>query len=300
MAKARRRDPGTIVGRLRPADPFELIRWLARSQPDPRKALAELVQNSLDAGARKIRIVRLRDRGETAIQILDDGEGVIPELGRQEALQYVATHIGYSRKRNLTPEQRRELLLQGKYGIGLLGFWAIGRTLEMRTQLAGEPPFLLRMHEDDPRYQIERGRGRLSLPERCTEITVRGLHRPAFVSLSARRIAEYLAAELRGQILARGAAILVHDRIARGRAPKVLEVVPRRYEGQRLELPETVAVEGFSPIRVELYVRPEDRGEGAIAVSSIGTTVYDDLADFEAADFRREPWIDPRLTGLLE
>ena len=31
-----------IVGTVKPADPFELIRWLARSQPDPRKALAEL------------------------------------------------------------------------------------------------------------------------------------------------------------------------------------------------------------------------------------------------------------------
>ncbi len=45
---------GHITGRLRAADPFELIRWLARSQHDPRKALAELVQNSLDAGATHI------------------------------------------------------------------------------------------------------------------------------------------------------------------------------------------------------------------------------------------------------
>jgi len=28
-------------GRLQAHDPFELIRWLALSQPDPRKALAE-------------------------------------------------------------------------------------------------------------------------------------------------------------------------------------------------------------------------------------------------------------------
>ena len=44
------------TGRLRAADPFELIRWLARSQTDPRKALAELVQNSLDAQARTVTI----------------------------------------------------------------------------------------------------------------------------------------------------------------------------------------------------------------------------------------------------
>lgn len=34
------------TGRLRAADPFELIRWLARSQTDPRKALAEVVLHS--------------------------------------------------------------------------------------------------------------------------------------------------------------------------------------------------------------------------------------------------------------
>jgi len=40
--KARVSRPHQVVA-LRPADPFELIRWLARSQSDPRKAVAELV-----------------------------------------------------------------------------------------------------------------------------------------------------------------------------------------------------------------------------------------------------------------
>src|SRR5438445_3532422 len=110
---------------MRAADPFQLIRWLARSQPDPRKALAELVQNAIDAQARHVRITRLRERGLTALQIVDDGERIIPDLKRVDALTYIATHIGHSRKRNLTREQRRELMLQGKYGVGLLGFWAI-------------------------------------------------------------------------------------------------------------------------------------------------------------------------------
>ncbi|MFQ5668507.1 MAG: ATP-binding protein, partial [Candidatus Binatia bacterium] len=160
MPRRKARKSDTIVGRLRAADPFELIRWLARSQPDPRKALAELVQNSIDAGAKHIHVTRSRERGVTTLRIADDGEGVIPELERTEALTYVATHIGHSRKRNLTPEQRRELMLQGKYGIGLLGFWAIGAVLEIRTYLRGQTPFLLRMFEDAPKFEIERIRGR--------------------------------------------------------------------------------------------------------------------------------------------
>jgi hypothetical protein len=45
---ARRRAKSTRTVRLRPANPFDLIRLIAESQNDPRKAIAELVQNSLD------------------------------------------------------------------------------------------------------------------------------------------------------------------------------------------------------------------------------------------------------------
>ncbi|MFN8641942.1 MAG: ATP-binding protein [Candidatus Binatia bacterium] len=295
-----RRPKDQIVGKLRAADPFELIRWLARSQPDPRKALAELVQNAIDAGAARVEISRLRERGVATLHVIDDGAGVIPELPREEALTYIATHIGHSRKRNLTPQERRDLMLQGKYGIGLLGFWAIGQVLEMRTQLAGEPAYVLRLFEDSPRYEIERARSRLSFGDRSTEVVVRGLHRPAFLSLSARRIADYLAAELRGQLLARDVTVLVRDRIARGRAPKVLEVLPTRFAGQRLELPEAIPVPGHAPLRPELYLLPAGESGGRVAISCAGTTVYEDVTELEAADFRRAPWSDGRLAGLVE
>jgi RimJ/RimL family protein N-acetyltransferase len=133
--RERRRDD-ELRGRLRPHDPFELIRWLALSQPDPRKALAELVQNSLDAGARSVRVTRRRERRTPCLFIFDDGAGIIPELGRAEALKYIATHIGHSRKRSLSPQQRLELMTQGQYGIGLLGFWSLGELLELRPASA--------------------------------------------------------------------------------------------------------------------------------------------------------------------
>ncbi len=98
------------------------------SQPDPRKALAELVQNSLDAGARRVLVTRVRERGIACLRILDDGAGVIPELDRADALRYIATHIGHSRKRSLSPQERMALMTQGQYGIGLLGFWSLGQS----------------------------------------------------------------------------------------------------------------------------------------------------------------------------
>jgi histidine kinase/DNA gyrase B/HSP90-like ATPase len=295
-----RKRSGAITGNLRPADPFELIRWLARSQNDPRKALAELVQNSLDAGAGRVQIIRARERGMTALHVVDDGSGVLPEMSREEALAYIATHIGHSRKRNLTPEQRRELMLQGKYGIGLLGFWSIGTLFEMRSQVNDSEPWVLRLTEDQPRFAIERLRGRLPLRGTWTEVVVRQLHRPAFISLGARRIADYLAAELRGQLLARPVTVTVYDRIARGRAPKVLQVQPVRYPGQPVALPDTIDTPR-GPLRVELYLLPEDASEsGRVTVSCAGTIVYDDLCEFELVDFRRPPWSRGRLTGMLD
>jgi hypothetical protein len=300
VTRVARKRSGAITGNLKPADPFELIRWLARSQNDPRKALAELVQNSLDAGARRVQIVRARERTVTTLHVIDDGSGVLPEMTREEALGYIATHIGHSRKRNLTLEQRRELMLQGKYGIGLLGFWSIGRHFEMRSQVNDSEPLVLRLTEDEPRFQIERLRGRLPLRGTRTEVVVRQLHRPAFVSLGARRIADYLAAELRGQLLARPVAVTVHDRIARGRAPKLLQVQPVRYPGQPLALPETIDTP-HGPLRIELYLLPEDSSEpGRVTVSCAGTVVYDDLCEFELVDFRQPPWSSGRLTGMLD
>jgi hypothetical protein len=116
---------------LRPADPFDLIRWLARSQSDPRKAIAELVQNSIDARARRVTVERRRVRGRPALVVRDDGGGVLPTLGREEALRFIATNIGASRKRNLSAEERRRLVITGQYGVGLLGFWSVGHRMEI-------------------------------------------------------------------------------------------------------------------------------------------------------------------------
>ena len=113
MAGTRRRNPGGTTVALRPADPFELIRWLARSQTDPRKAAAELVQNSLDAGAGRIEVARVRLRGRLALVVRDDGEGVLPDLERHEALKYLATHVGHSRKLGLSPAERAQRVVAG-------------------------------------------------------------------------------------------------------------------------------------------------------------------------------------------
>ena len=267
---------------MRVHDPFELVRWLAFSQPDPRKALAELVQNSLDAQARTILVRRVRQRGIPCLRIRDDGEGVIPELERAEALRYVAMHIGHSRKRTLTPQERLELMTQGQYGIGLLGFWSLGETLEMRSCMPGQGAHRLILYRDRPDYLIEPLRGRLPFDERWTEVVVAGLHREVLATLVGRRAADYLGAELRGQLLEREVELVVEDRMARGRAQKVIQVRPRRFLGDRLEGIGPLEVPGHRPLRLEIYLAGEGEAgsrQSPLSVYAAGTLVVESFAE---------------------
>jgi len=293
-----------LRGRLRPHDPFELIRWLALSQPDPRKALAELVQNSLDAGATRVRVTRRRERRAPSLFIFDDGEGIIPELGRPEALKYVATHIGHSRKRSLSPQQRLELMTQGQYGIGLLGFWSLGQMLEVRSAMPGQRPHRLLLYRDRADFRIEPLRGRLALDERWTEVVVVGLHREALGALGGRRAADYLAAELRGQLLARPVELVVEDGMSRGRAQKVIVVRPPRFLGERLEGIGPLELPGHPPIRFEIYLAGEPRERDAeprgLAVYSTGTLVAESFHDLAPVGLDHSPWTDPRLSGIVD
>lgn len=300
---SRKRSAPALKGKVKPHDPFDLIRWLALSQPDPRKALAELVQNSLDAGATTVRVTRQRLKRSPCLCIFDDGQGVIPEMDRPEALRYIATHIGHSRKRALSPEERLQLMTQGQYGIGLLGFWSIGEQLELRSAVPGQRPHRLVLYRDRPEYVVEPLRGRLQLGERWTEVVVAGVHPEAMPVLGARRAGDYLASELRGQLLQRHVELVVEDRMARGRAQKLVRVRPPRFLGERLEGVSVIEVPGHPPIRLELYVTGERGEEGAergVALYAAGTLVAEGFDQLPALGLDRPPWTDPRLTGMVD
>ncbi len=285
--------------RLKPADPFELIRWLARSQSDPRKAVAELVQNSLDAGARRVEIIRRRMRGVSCLHVLDDGEGVIPEMSREEALHYLATHIGHSRKLGLTPAERHRRVVAGQYGVGLLGFWSIGGRLELRTRVSGSELMALQLREDKPSAHIERLPTPLDAPVTYTEVVVSEVHPTAGRLLGGRRLSEYLAAELRGQLSAHQVELTIEDKQARGTAQKRFRVVPRRFVGQPLQLPAQVDVTDQQPARIEIYLAT-DGERPAIQLACAGTLVADDIAELHTLGLDGSPWVGCGLTGIID
>jgi len=122
--------------------------------------------------------------------------------------------------------KRHDQVVAGKYGIGLLGFWSVGRRMDIRTRVRGSEVWLLHLVEDQERAEILRDRMPLESDETFTEVIVSELHDSALRMLGARRLTEYLAAELRGAILASGVSIEIFDGMARGLGPRRFAVVP--------------------------------------------------------------------------
>jgi hypothetical protein len=284
--------------RLQPADAFDLIRWLARSQSDPRKAVAELVQNAIDANARTIAVERRRRGRRAALIVRDDGEGIRPDEDRETALRYIATHIGRSHKRNLSPRERHEQVIAGQYGIGLLGFWSIGHRMEIRSRVGGSAIWQLRLVEDEPSAEIVPAPPAIDAPAGFTEIVVSELHAAALRPLGVRRLAEYLGAELRGPLLASGATVEVREFDSRGVLVDRATAVPRRFEGVRLDAPAEVPVAGYPPIAVELY--HASAGPVGVELTCAGTVVAERLGDLAALGLDHPPWTDPALAGTIE
>ena len=131
-------------------------------------------------------------------------------------------------------------------------------------------------------------------PPTFTEVVIFELHESALRPLVGRRLADYLAAELRGPIIQSGVTLEVHDHMARGLAQKRFPVTPRRFDGVRLEVPAEIAGgRPTPPIRVELYLaRGAERP--AIQLACAGTLVADDIAELAVLGFTDPPWSGPR------
>ena len=282
-AKAR----SAASGRLRIGDDWNAITIIALSQDNPLKAVAEFVENSIDAGAHSITIMRGRDRGEHYLEIVDDGRGVPKNEDGAPDFRYVATHICDSLKRRLTTEGARGI--QGEFGIGLLSFWIVGEELAMSSVAADGRVHEMRMRRHDPGYSVVR-RGSL-LAESGTRLKIRPLL-PGVRQLSGEKIQRYLASELRERIRQSGVRIRVLDRHAR----KDLAVEPRQFTGELLHhLPAPAAPQG--EIYVELYLNAAD-ATNQVGLYRSGTRIVASLTQLEA--FQKMPWTEGCLQGIVD
>ena len=272
-------------GKLRIGDDWNAIRIIALSQSNPLKAVAEFVENSIDAKAKHITLTRGKEKGVHFLRIRDDGEGIRRNEQGVPDFEHVATHICDSVKRRLKAEGATGL--QGEFGIGLLSFWTVGEELSMTSSGSDGKTYQMLMKKGDPAYRVLPKRALVSEPG--TELVIRSIL-PGIKQFSGEKIQWYLASELRDRIRHAGVDIRVIDRTARAE----FKVEPRKFEGRLLH--ELTRVPQ-SELYLELYLAAP-RPENCVGLFRHGTRVLDTLTALD--EFRKAPWLDGQLQGIVD
>ena len=274
-------------GRLRIGDDWNAITIIALSQNNPLKAIAEFVENSIDANAKNVTIIRGRERGEHYLKIIDDGDGIpCTEEGIPD-FKYVATHICDSLKRRLKENGAKNI--QGEFGIGLLSFWTVGHKLTVVSSGKNGRTYQMFMEKGRPGYDIS-PRPHL-IPMKGTQLTITPLLE-GIRQLNGEKIHHYLSSELRDRIRNSHARIKIIDRTSR----VTHDVEPRMYSGQLLHnLPQITAV--FGDIYAEIYLNGKS-AENKISLFKSGTRVLPDVCVLD--EFIGNPWTGGYFQGIID
>lgn len=274
-------------GRLRIGNDWNAITIIALSQTNPLKAIAEFVENSIDAQARHVTIVRGRERGEHYLKVIDDGQGIPCSEEGMPDFKYVATHICDSLKRRLKQEGVRNI--QGEFGIGLLSFWTVGHRLLMISSGKDGKVYQMSMEKGKPGYSIA-PRSHL-LPIKGTQLTISPLL-AGIRLLTGEKIQRYLASELRDRIRHTGVKVKIVDRTSRSE----MEVEPRRYEGQLIhDLPAITTP--FGDVYTEMYLS-EKNVENSISLFRGGTRLLPNISTLDF--FQCGPWTSGYFQGIID
>jgi len=275
-------------GKLRIGDDWNAIRIIALSQSNPLKAIAEFVENSIDAHAKTITITRGKEHNAHYLSIKDDGEGVPRDDAGLPDFKYVATHICDSIKRRLKADGNGAGL-QGEFGIGLLSFWTVGDTLTMTSTGTDQKAYQMTMSKGDSRYEVSPRR--VLFAEKGTELKISPLLE-GIRTLSGEKIQWYLASELRDRIRDSKARVTVIDKLAR----KQYEVEPRQFAGRLLhQLPPIRTL--FGDAYAELYLA-EPNETARVALTRAGTRVIEDISSLPGLE--HSPWISRYVQGLID
>lgn len=268
------------AGKLKIGDDWNAISIIALSQNSPLKAIAEFVENAIDAEAKSVTIVRGKHLGDQYLKIIDDGHGI-------SDFHYVTSHIGDSIKRKL--KKQGATGLQGEFGIGLLSFWTVGDRCVISSRGVDGITRRLTLVKGNPSYALDESGELFDRPG--TELNIYPLL-PGVRVLSGDKIQNYLASELRDRIVRSGVRIKIVDRTSR----RELLVEPRKFRGRLLHaLPQPLCPAG--DMYVELYLA-DPSGDPSIALSKHGTRVLPDITKLE--EFSRFPWNSRYLEGIVD
>jgi hypothetical protein len=275
-------------GKLRIGDDWNAIRIIALSQSNPLKAIAEFVENSIDAHAKTITITRGKEHGAHYLAIKDDGDGIPRNDEGLPDFKYVATHICDSIKRRLKAEGNGSGL-QGEFGIGLLSFWTVGDMLTLTSTGTDQKAYQMTMSKGDSRYEVSPKR--LLFAEKGTELKISPLLE-GIRTLSGEKIQWYLASELRDRIRDSKARVTVIDKLAR----KQYEVEPRQFEGRLLHQLPSIRTP-YGDAYAELYLA-EPNETARVALTRVGTRVIEDISSLPGLE--HTPWSSRYVQGLID
>lgn len=134
-------EPGIQDGTENPPHPFALVEAMRSIGYTPPTALADLIDNSITAGAKNIRIRMSPPRSATLggfVAVEDDGKGMSPNR-LAEAMRWGGDGPGQ-------PRRADDL---GRFGLGLkTASISLGRRLTVASRAAGEPLRILRWDLD--------------------------------------------------------------------------------------------------------------------------------------------------------
>jgi len=262
---------------------------LQQSQDNPQKALSELVENSIDAKARNIQIIRRKRAKNVELIIIDDGEGVRPGADGNPDFDQLASRICDSMKKYLSDLER--LNIQGQYGIGLLGFAAIGENLEIlsRTNASRTMRFALKRGSINYHSGISNER----LESQGTKLRIWPVHKEIQPRLTAEKINAYLGQEIRERIKATNVNITVDDRLPGG---KKLIIKPLEYKGERIRQIDKIMTPSGN-IQFKLFIVQEGES-GRVSVLRRGTKIVDDISMLP--ELNHHPWVSGMLEGDID
>lgn len=274
-------------GKIRIGDTWNAITIIALSQNNPLKAIAEFVENSIDAKSTEITIIRGRKDGENYLRIIDNGEGIHKNEEGIPNFKYVATHVCDSIKRELKSKGAQGI--QGEFGIGLLSFWTVGEELFMTSAGNDGKTYVMQMQKGSADYTINTKKTLVPLPG--TELMIKPLL-PGIRSLSGEKLQSYLASELRDRIKKSGVKITILDKTHH----KQFVVVPRRYQGNLLHnLPAVESLAGS--VYCEIYACNHSP-DNHVELFRNGTRVFDSIERID--EFKCPPWNSGYLQGMID
>lgn len=275
---------------LRLGDEGAAILTIQSTQSDPQKAVAELVENCIDAKAKTINILRHRHSGNIEILVEDDGEGVKPGQDGTPDMDRIPTEICKSFKKQLDEHLRDRI--QGEFAIGLLGFAAIGENLEMISRTSNSPKVkYLRLKANSLLY--DSGNSFEKLETSGTRVKIWPVHENIQQRLTAEKLNKYLGEELRERIRQSQVRIFIEDKVGR----KVeLEVKPQEYKGEKVSQISKVNTASGN-IHLKLFITQQG-DKGKVSIYRHGTKVIDEITEIQ--ELNHEPWNTPHLEGMID